>query len=88
MRLAIMLLVLCLFASACETTRTRDARRREQMDSYTYTYEMRPDQFGFKQMEPRDKRMLRDLEEEGWKPVREERSTKGDTEVVTVYYER
>ena len=88
MRIAIAVLSLCLTTTACESTRTRDANRRAQMDTYTFAYEMRPTAFGTKAMSLSDKRMLRDLEAEGWRPVREERSTVGDTEKVTIFYER
>ena len=88
MRVFLLSLVLCVAVVGCESTRKRDADRRASMDEYTYSYELKPDSLGLKQMAPSDKRMLRDLEEEGWVPVREERSTQGDVETVTIYYER
>lgn len=70
--------------SACESTRKAEARRREQMDTYTFQYSY--PKGGLPAVQ--DKRTLRDLEEEGWRPIKEERSTKGDEVTITVHFER
>ncbi|MBX3458587.1 MAG: hypothetical protein KF696_01330 [Planctomycetes bacterium] len=81
-------LVLLLGASVplagCESTRKAEARRREQMSTYSFSYSYPKGGFPAAQ----DKRTMRDLEAEGWRPVREERSTQGDEITITVHYER
>jgi len=69
---------------ACETTRKAEARRREGMDTYSFSYSY--PKGGNPSLQ--DKRTLRDLEGEGWRPVQEERSTKDDRITITVHYEK
>lgn len=69
---------------ACETTRKAEARRREEMDTYSFSYSYR--RGGNPSLQ--DKRTLRELEGEGWRPVQEERSTKDDRITITMHFER
>ncbi len=71
-------------ATGCESTRKAEARRRESMENYSFSYSYPKSGLPT----PQDKRTLRDLEAEGWRPVREERSTKGDQIAITVFFER
>lgn len=54
------------------------------MDSYSFNYTYPKGGLPAAQ----DERTLRDLEAEGWGPVREERSTQGDHVTITEFFER
>lgn len=81
-----MLVLLCasMIFAGCETTRKSEARRRESMDQYSFSYAYPKGAMPSAQ----DKRTLRDLESEGWRPVSEDRVTEGDQIKITVYFER
>jgi len=84
MGVAVLATACLLGVAGCQTTRKAEADRRAQMDSYSYSYSY--PKGGFPALQ--DKKQLRTLEEEGWRPVREERSTQGENITVTVRYEK
>lgn len=83
--LAVLMLMPASFGlTGCTTVRQREAERRADMEAYTFNYSYPEGRWP----SPQDKRTLRDLDNEGWRAVREERSVKDGIVTITIHYER
>lgn len=87
MRYIILLLLVVLTFSGCESAQ-RNKEHEAGLEYYSYTYSIKRNEYGLKHTDSKDKLAMRKLERDGWVAIREDRDTSGDTDTITVYYER